>query len=136
MKLSNNYSLSEFLVSRFFNEDQQQKVLEEFEINKDVLLPNVTRLATNLQVLRDYLGVAISINISYRPIWYEILMGRAGTSKHTLGLAADIKVKGFTTKQIREAIEYLISTGEMEQGGLGKYATFTHYDVRGNKARW
>ena len=24
----------------------------------------------------------------------------------------------------------------IEEGGLGRYNTFTHYDRRGNKARW
>ena len=41
-----------------------------------------------------------------------------------------------TPKQVYDAIEILISNGDMLQGGLGLYNTFVHYDFRGNKSRW
>jgi uncharacterized protein YcbK (DUF882 family) len=136
MKLTNNFSLSEFLESRFFDDKQQEKVNLEFQNNKTTLLPKVQELANNLQVLRDNLGSAISINIAYRPKWYELSKGRSGNSRHCLCEAADIKVQGFTTAQVRAKIEKLILSGEMIQGGIGKYNSFVHYDIRGIKARW
>jgi uncharacterized protein YcbK (DUF882 family) len=50
--------------------------------------------------------------------------------------AADIKVKDLTPDQVRDTILQLIDSGKMMQGGVGRYLTFTHYDVRGRKARW
>lgn len=136
MKLTKNFELKEFIVSRFYSEEQQKLVNESFEENKDFLLPNIQKLANQLQVLRDHFELPIIINIAYRPKWYELEKGRSGNSKHTLGLAADFNVKGKSTKEVREAIETLISKGEMLQGGVGKYNTFVHYDCRKTKARW
>lgn len=137
MKLTENFELKEFIVSRFYNEKQQRLVNECFERDKDFLLPNIQKLASQLQVLRDYFGLPIIINIAYRPKWYELEKGRSGNSKHVLGLAADFNVKGKSTKEVREAIEMLISKGDMLQGGIGKYNTFVHYDCfNGGKRRW
>jgi uncharacterized protein YcbK (DUF882 family) len=136
MRLTNNFKLSEFLESRFFSEDQQARVIEDFEKNKKELLPKLQKLANNLQVLRDHLNASISINISYRPKWYELLRDRSGDSKHCLCEAADITAQGYTPSQVHAKIDELINSGDMLQGGLGSYSTFTHYDIRKNKARW
>lgn len=135
MKLTENFKLKEFINSRFYKE--HQKVIDEiFEDNKEQVLPNIQELANNLQVLRDYCGLPISINIAFRPIWWEIRQGRSGNSQHVLGKAADIVIKGFAPKDTYALIEYLIGKGMMKDGGLGKYDTFTHYDVREKHARW
>lgn len=138
MKLTKNFSLNEFLESRFFNESEQARVLTDYEANKETLEPNLIKLVDNLQVLRDYLGQPISINIAYRPKWYELSRGRSGKSKHVLCQAADIVVKGYTPEQVVDAIEQLIEDGKMDEGGLGSYSSFTHYDVffEGKKRRW
>lgn len=136
MKITKNFELKEFIKSRFFDEETQKKVIQDVFKNEDVLLPNIVKLANQLQVLRDYFGKPIIINIAYRPKWYELEKGRSGNSKHTLGIAADFNVKGVSARKVREAIEELILKGEMMQGGLGKYDSFVHYDIRGNKARW
>lgn len=137
MKLTKNFKLSEFIKSRFFDEETQKRVIQDVFKNEDVLLPNIQKLANQLQVLRDYFGLPIIINIAYRPKWYELEKGRSGNSKHVLGLAADFNVKGKSTKEVREAIEELIKKGDMLQGGIGKYNTFVHYDCfNGGKRRW
>lgn len=137
MKLTKNFELKEFIVSRFYNKEQQERVLSDFESNKTELLPNIQKLANQLQVLRVHFNSPIIINIAYRPKWYELEKGRSGNSKHTLGIAADFNVKGKSTKEVREAIEDLIKKGDMLQGGVGKYNTFVHYDCfKGGKRRW
>jgi uncharacterized protein YcbK (DUF882 family) len=136
MRLTKNFKLSEFLESRFFSEDQQARVIQEFEKNKKELLPKLQKLANNLQVLRDHLNASIRINIAYRPKWYELLRDRSGDSKHCLCEAADITAQGYTPAQVHAKIEELINLGHMLQGGLGSYSTFTHYDIRKTKARW
>ena len=118
MKLTKNFHLDEFIYSRFFNEKYQAEVLKSFEADKDFLLPNIQKLANNLQVLRNELDEPIDINIAYRPKWWEALKGRTGLSKHALGMAADIVCDIASPKKVAETIERLISDGDMLQGGL------------------
>jgi uncharacterized protein YcbK (DUF882 family) len=55
-------------------------------------------------------------------------------SQHLLGNAADIQVKGFTSRRLRDLIEKRFGA---KVGGLGEYKTFVHVDVRtGTPARW
>ena len=52
------------------------------------------------------------------------------------GKAADIRINGVTSKEIKDVILKLIDEGKISQGGVGSYPGFVHYDVRGVKARW
>jgi hypothetical protein len=101
-------------------------------------IPNVIRLAAQLEVLRAELGGAgIHINSGYRtPAYNEGLDGAATNSQHLTAKAADISVSGHTPRQVADTIERLIREGKMEDGGMGRYSTFVHYDVRGSRARW
>ena len=137
MKLTKNFNISEFIYSKFYNTLNQNRVVFDFYEDKD-LLYSVQKLASQLQVLRNYLEAPVNINTAYRPKWYELSKSRTGNSQHTLGKAADITVEGYTPKEVYDAIELLISKGEMLQGGLGSYNTFTHYDIgfNGRKRRW
>ena len=123
MRITENFSLSEF------------DCKDGSEL-PTALLPNVLDLADNLQVLRDYLGVPISINSAYRSLEYNRNIGGATNSQHLLAKAADIVVESKSPEQVANIIKYLISEGKMMQGGLKAYDTFTHYDIRGHKARW
>jgi uncharacterized protein YcbK (DUF882 family) len=58
------------------------------------------------------------------------------SSKHITGEAADFKIAGMTPKQVAAVIEKLIAAGKMEEGGIGIYSTWVHYDHRNVKARW
>jgi uncharacterized protein YcbK (DUF882 family) len=137
MKLTKNFKSREFIYFDFF-EDYQRDVIEDFNIDSEELLPNLQKLANQLQVLRDYIGKPIYINAGFRPVWWEHLRGRSGSSQHTLCKAADIRVKGMTPDEVADTIEYLISNGDMLQGGLGRYDNFIHYDIgfNGKKRRW
>lgn len=134
-KLTKNFKLSEFLISDFFDEKSQSKVLKEFKDDINLHF-NIQRLACNLQILRDELKVPIKINIAYRPLFWELKQKRSGNSKHTLAIAADIVVEGHKPNVVAETIESLIIEGKLLEGGIGVYNTFTHYDIRGTKARW
>lgn len=100
------------------------------------VLENIKELACNLQVLRDLLGESIKINSGYRSEAHNKAVGGVKTSKHTKGLAADIRVKDLDTDDLYLLIESLINEGDMKEGGLGVYDTFVHYDIRGARARW
>jgi uncharacterized protein YcbK (DUF882 family) len=123
MKLTKNFNLSEFECKS--GESMPNEVLE-----------NIITLATSLQALRDEVKASITITSGYRSVNHNKKIGGAIGSQHIKGTAADIKVAGYTPKQVAEIIESLIDVGKMKEGGLGIYATWIHYDVRGTKARW
>lgn len=100
------------------------------------LIPNVKELAKNLQVLRNALGESIRVNSGYRTPAYNKKIGGVPNSQHLQAKAADIVVKSKTPKQLAAAIESLIASGMMKQGGIGIYPGFVHYDIRGEKSRW
>lgn len=97
---------------------------------------NIKELAKNLQVVRDMLGGPIKINSAYRcPEWNKVI-GGAVHSQHTKGKAADIVVDDLRPEQVVVGLDRMIDAGFIKQGGIGAYATFTHYDIRGYEARW
>jgi len=116
--------------------------LKEFECKGGGKMPldvyeNVIKLAGQLQILRDYTGRAITINSAYRnPQHNAKINGSSKKSQHLLGKAADITIEGLKPAEVYRIIEDLIELGEMLQGGLGSYDTFTHYDIRKTKSRW
>lgn len=101
------------------------------------LMSNLFGLAKNLQALRDHLGVPVTVTGSgYRTPKHNKAVGGAKDSQHLYAKAGDINAKGYTPRRLAEEIEKLIKAGKMEQGGLGVYPNFVHYDNRGTKARW
>jgi uncharacterized protein YcbK (DUF882 family) len=115
--------------------------INEFECHDGTGVPwnlveNVQKLADNLQALRSSLGKPVHIISGYRNPTYNKRIGGAKRSYHMKAMAGDIRVNGMTPKAVKAAIELLIAEGKMEQGGVGIYKTFVHYDNRGRKARW
>lgn len=100
------------------------------------VLHNIRKVSKNLQVLRDYIGRPIHINSGYRSPKHNKRIGGVPNSYHTKGMAADITVRGYTPKRLARTIIKLINQGKMEQGGIGLYNGFVHYDIRGYNARW
>ena len=115
---------------------------EEFDCKDGTKVPekyllNVKEVANNLQVLRDYLKVPVSVTGSgYRTPAHNKKVGGAKASQHLTASGADINAEGYEPKQLAEVIELLILKGKMKQGGIGIYPNFVHYDIRGTKARW
>lgn len=124
-QLTKNFALHEFAC----HDENNTQVPEDF-------ISNVTELANNLQVLRDYLNEPIHINSGYRTKAYNKKIGGVADSQHPLAKAADITVKSKTPKQLAVIIEKLISQGKLKFGGMGVYPGFVHVDIRKNKARW
>jgi uncharacterized protein YcbK (DUF882 family) len=114
--------------------------LSEFACNDGTpvpaeLVPNVEKLAVQLQVLRDELGEGIHILSGYRtPSWNKKVGGKA-KSQHLQAKAADIITPTKTPKQLKAVIEKLIKQGKMKDGGIGLYPSFVHYDI-GPVRRW
>ena len=123
MRLTKNFNLSEF------------DCKDGTEMPSE-LLTNVLELAESLQELREILNSPIRINSAYRSLQHNAKIGGSTNSQHLFGKAADIVVKGKTPSQVATMIKLLILEGKMKQGGIGVYDNFTHYDIRGHKARW
>ena len=122
MQLTRNFNLSEF--------NTRNAPLTR-EITANILV-----LAVQLQALRDHVNLPIKITSGYRSPKHNASIGGAKNSQHITGKAADIKVQGMTPKQVYDVIEALIAKGAMQEGGLGLYSTWVHYDIREKKARW
>lgn len=125
MKLTKNFSLEEFNC-------------KDGSTIPDELLSNVQELAEQLQILRDFIDKPITINSGYRSPSHNKRIKGKSRSQHLLAKAADIKVSGISPREIHGIISELIKDGRMKEGGLGKYTTFTHYDIgfNGRKRRW
>jgi uncharacterized protein YcbK (DUF882 family) len=102
----------------------------------DHLMKNVRTLANNLQVLRDVIGMPITINSGYRTDAHNKAIGGATNSQHLLAKAADIVVAGWNPSDVQKQIEALIKGGQMTAGGVGLHENFVHYDIRGTNVRW
>lgn len=123
MKLTDNFNLSEF------------RSKDGANFPKDVF-KNIQELANNLQVIRDNIKVPITITSGYRSPSHNAKIKGARNSFHVKGMAVDLQARGFTPKDLAAAIEFLIDSGAIKQGGIGIYRTWVHYDTRGTKARW
>lgn len=89
-------------------------------------------LVAILQQIRDHFGKAVTITSAYRTASHNKKVGGATYSQHLYGTAADIKVSGVAASVVADFAETLMPS----TGGVGRYSTWTHVDVREVKARW
>ena len=85
-----------------------------------------------LQRIRSHFNRAVTINSGYRTHARNKAVNGAKYSQHLYGTAADIVVSGIAPKDVAAYAETLLPNA----GGIGVYSTFTHIDVRKEKARW
>ena len=94
-----------------------------------------------LMMVRNKFGASVTINSACRCLEYnEEVQHKANKhyvpysskSNHMQGVAADIVVKGIDQGYV---YAYLDAAFPMSHG-IGKYKSFTHIDIRENKARW
>ncbi len=118
--------------------DGNKKITENFRVREfacsdgsDPIFISHT-LVEVLQKIRDHFGAPVTINSAYRTPAKNKAVGGAAYSQHLYGTAADITVKGVKPADVATYAEYLLS----QYGGVGRYATFTHVDVRATKSRW
>jgi uncharacterized protein YcbK (DUF882 family) len=123
MRLTENFSLREFASKDGAAFPEEVKT-------------NLAELAENLQVLRDHFGRPVTITSGYRSPARNEKVGGARDSFHVRGMAADLQITGVAPRVVYSAIELLIKSGKMKEGGLGLYNGWVHYDIRGRKIRW
>lgn len=85
-----------------------------------------------LQRIRSHFNKPITINSGYRTHARNKAVNGAKFSQHLYGTAADIVVSGISPIEVTKFAETLLPN----TGGIGTYSTFTHIDVRKEKARW
>jgi len=87
-------------------------------------------LLKRVQALRDVVGRPVVISSAYRCPVYNKKIGGAPQSKHMLGQAVDIVIKGMTPAQVAQAAAKVGFTG------IGIYRSgFTHVDI-GPRRSW
>ncbi len=131
-------SLPEFLTPNFKSEEFFSRRREGGP--KEVPPPtefykNLFRLAKNLQIIRNLVG-PLTVNSGYRTPEWNKEVGGVPNSYHLTAQAADIKSNKYTGPELASIIEKLIADGKIQNGGLGTYDNFVHYDVRPFRARW
>ena len=99
----------------------------------------IEELANELQTIRDRFNAPIQINSAYRCLSHNKAIGGVSNSQHVLGKASDIVIKGYTPNEVADQLEVMLEDEclfPFHLGGIGKYNTFTHIDIRPKKARW
>ena len=103
------------------------------------LIPNAIKLCHVLCDLRKAVRPApVLVNSWYRDTIYNHRIGGAVRSMHLTCGAADVTKIGFTPAEVADILE---RHPDSDRFGLGRYATFTHIDIRGylnrsSPARW
>lgn len=93
---------------------------------------SIIQFARYLDQVRELLGNRpLYVNSWYRPSAVNRRVGGAKWSRHLFGDAADIRSNTMSAYNI-----YHVLNPKHQKGGLGKYSSFVHLDLRGHKARW
>jgi uncharacterized protein YcbK (DUF882 family) len=96
-------------------------------------LPEISKeLLEILEKVREHFGKPIQINSGYRCPDHNAKIGGSPRSQHCKGTAADIVIKGVLANKVADYIDMIMPN----KGGIGRYSSFSHVDVRPVKARW
>lgn len=98
MQLSKNFSLAEITHSDTAKARGIDNSLPPY------LMRNAKALAERLQLIRDLIGVPITISSGYRCPELNKAVGGSKNSQHQLALAADIHAKGYSAQELFNVI--------------------------------
>lgn len=119
MRLSNHFRLAEFACGDGCG----------YGLEVDDVAPE---LVDALEALRAMCGGhPMIINSACRCPIHNRAVGGARNSQHLCGTAADVRVDGVDPDVVASTAETIDAFG-----GIGRYDTFTHLDVREQRARW
>lgn len=121
-----------------FNQSTHQ-ISEHFKVKefaqKDFRCDKVivdTELIDVLEDIRAHFNKPVIVTSGYRTPEYNAKIGGVKNSQHTKGTAADIKVSEVPARWIQKYLKDKYP----DKYGIGSYSTFTHIDIRSQKARW
>lgn len=89
------------------------------------------KLVKVLELIRVHFGVPVHVTSGRRCTNWNAAVQGVKNSQHLKGKAADIRVDGVLPSVVADYVETILP-----RGGIGRYHTFTHVDVRGWKKRW
>ena len=92
-------------------------------------------LAWTLQRVRNIVG-PMKINSGYRCPKHNKTVGGVKNSQHVMSTAVDLVASEVNPNKLQETMLGLMEHGNIPNGGLGRYDSFTHYDIRLTPARW
>jgi hypothetical protein len=108
----------------------------KLQLNTDpprALWPSLLAVTRVADEARHRLGKPLRINSAYRsPAYNRALPGSASNSIHMKGGALDLSGSPATLHRILTEMR----REGLFRGGIGRYKTFTHVDVRGKNADW
>ena len=118
----------------------KEKISDHFKVSEfacsdgsDTILVD-RKLIAGLEEIRIQFDAPVTISSGYRsPEYNSTLENAKSKSKHTLGMAADILVKGYSPYEVAAFAE------ELGFLGIGRYTTsdwFTHVDTRTTRYFW
>ncbi|WP_319411576.1 D-Ala-D-Ala carboxypeptidase family metallohydrolase [uncultured Cohaesibacter sp.] len=100
------------------------------------LWENVIELARLLQAIRTKFGVPVRISSCYRSPAYNRCIGGASKSQHMCFTAADITIADTGTPLAWYKTILQMRNNGLFEGGIGRYQSFIHVDVRGHNCEW
>jgi uncharacterized protein YcbK (DUF882 family) len=107
----------------------------KLQLNSDpprALWPSLLAVTKVADEARHRLGKGLRINSAYRNSAYNRAIGGASASIHMRGGALDLSGSPATLHKI---LTQMRAEG-LFRGGIGRYRTFVHVDVRGKNADW
>lgn len=98
-----------------------------------------SQLEIILDTLEKVLGRTVKTTIisGWRSIEHNARTGAKDPfGNHAQGKAIDFKVSGVSIPELAALVDILRKNGGILKGGLGRYPSFIHYDIRGENADW
>lgn len=94
-----------------------------------------SEMLDKLQLLREILGIPLTINSAYRSLTFNRKIGSKDTSQHREGTAIDIRKSAKLKRKYSDEDIIRIATA-IGFRGIGVYNTFIHLDTRKDPAFW
>ena len=98
---------------------------------------NLVDLVSQLQIMRDRIGLPFRISSGYRTALHNQIVGGEKNSQHLYCKAADIETPiGIRLVDFQDSFDEAMNGGIIINGGLGRYTWGLHYDIGPGPRRW
>lgn len=136
-QLSRNFRLHEFLYKATAMPSASHELMKK-EFNFEILF-ELSKVANQLQTIRDFVNVPLVITCGFRPIEWDKNRGRSGKSTHCKGQAADFFSHSIPLKELFDMTKKIFPYHGV---AMNKTQHFIHFDTyipsiqRGQGRRW
>lgn len=130
-KVSENFTLGEWLDSmRFINEEERKAY---YQFDSGLAIPFNNNLPEVAQTVRDFTGKAVYLGSSFRSKRWEVSKGRSGDGDHPKGNAVDLNgedVYSLLHQAVREKNELYQALKALGVNAFGFYSWGVHLGIR------